>query len=100
MAFRTDSRIGSAVASMRSASAEHNPFTTPEGLALVTDADERAVAGEAAVQLLHGLATLVELSFERNTDGLAAAEEVAGLLSGFALSIRASATLDARDAAL
>jgi len=100
MAFHSTSRVGELVRAMRSASAENNPFTTAEGASLLPDAAVRARAGAASVQLLHGLAGLTEVTFEKHDNGPTAANEIVGLLRGFADSIELAASLDDRDAGL
>ena len=100
MAFFTDSQIGRAVAAMRSATADHNPFTTPQGIALMPNPEARVRAGEASVELLHGLGGLVEVVFEQHANGEDAAAELASLLRGFADSIELQASEDERTFAL
>lgn len=100
MAFSSTSQIGRAVAAMRGATAENNPFTSPEGADAIPDPAARTRAGAASVDLLHGLGALIEVTFEQKGDGTEAAEEIAGMLRGLASAIEFTAISDEREAGL
>ncbi|MBF4587627.1 hypothetical protein [Curtobacterium sp. VKM Ac-2887] len=60
MGLQQDSELARFVANMRTATAEHNPFTISGADELTPSSELRALLGAAIVQLFHGLASLVE----------------------------------------
>lgn len=97
MASDPTSRVDRAIASMRSATTDYNPFTTLAGGAIIPDPEARAKAGAASVELLQGLATLVEVTFDKFADGVEAGAELGNLLVGLGGLIRQAAYLDSLD---
>lgn len=95
MALQPGSKLAAIVAGMRTATPEHNPFTTPDAPSLVPNEETRVALGEASVQLLQGLASLIELYPSVQPDLQTTGAEIDSLLVGMGGVIRHAAVLDA-----
>jgi len=95
MALQQDSELAKLAAAMRSATAEDNPFTTPDAAEAVPDVAVRASLGGASVALLYALADFVALYSEAQQDPAKLGDELSDLLERFGDAINAAGHADA-----